>query len=113
MKGTISAPPDARMTALETQVAGILEAHAGHRTTHVTDINSIWQSGFYEISGSTDMPVSTVWYWVIFSGHTSNTLTYRYGMMLAMSIDGKLYAARLQNDVITSSSWKEIQMVAT
>lgn len=51
-------------------------------TTRVTNLNSIWKSGFYDIDGGANIPFSG-WHWVMHAGHANNSPGYRYGMQIA------------------------------
>lgn len=54
----------------------------------VDDLNTLWKSGFYDITNGRNAPPgnpSGGWYWVINSGHRNNSNNTAYGMQIAGS----------------------------
>ena len=67
-----------------------------HGSTHVSDLNKLWKSGFYDILDGANQPFGG-WNWVINCAHVSNNKDYRFGLQIASSSGGHQYAMRNTN----------------
>lgn len=79
----------------------------GTGSTNVTDMNSIWKSGFYEGNDIANAP-TTGWYWVVNAAHKSNSTTYKYNGQIAFQNNSSgTPEAYIRSTAanITSTSW--------
>lgn len=83
---------------------------SGRNSTGVnttSDLNLLWQSGFYEISGGSNTPSNASWHWVLNIGHTSNSANYRYGTQIAGGNSTNTFFMRNRN-VNGEGTWCEL-----
>lgn len=95
--------------AMETKLSGSSNCATGQNTTattKVSDLNTLWKSGFYDCENASNSPFGG-WNWILHAGHTNNGSNYRYGMQIAGQNGSNNFAMRTVN-VNGSGQWNTL-----